>query len=154
MGLFDGIEKFITEHGSSAILSQQLEFAKDRFSQLERKVAELQKEIGRLEEDLRRERADKLGFKEELKRLQKEHEEETVVHSFLDWKRGKRTQNKWMPFCPKCHFQADIFTISPIPRAICPACNFSAQLPRGTTIESILRQLPDSPLQGGGNSRV
>ena len=58
MNIFDGIEKVITEHGSAAILGQQLAFAKDRYSQLEQQVSELQKQVGRIESQLEREKLD------------------------------------------------------------------------------------------------
>ncbi len=103
MNLFDGIEKLITEHGSAAIISERLAFAKDQFSALERKVAELQIENGRLQERLQRSLVDHQGVKEELQRLQKEHEEDVRIHGGVEFRRGKRTAGKWIAFCPKCH---------------------------------------------------
>jgi ubiquinone biosynthesis protein UbiJ len=54
MFILDSIEKVITEHGSAAILSQQLAFARDQFNALERKVTELQIQVGRLEAQCKR----------------------------------------------------------------------------------------------------
>jgi hypothetical protein len=143
MGLFESIEKLITEHGSAAIISQQLSFAKEQFVALERKVSELQLENGKLHAKLEREHLDHDKAQQELQRLQKEHEEEVVIHSFLEFRRGKRTQNKWMPFCPKCHAPATI-TQSASPQAYCPACDFVAYLDRGgaMTLDLIVKQLP------------
>jgi TolA-binding protein len=103
MSIFDSIEKLITEHGSAAILSQQLSFAKDQFSDLEGKVSDLQTQVGRLEAQLERERADHKQAREDLQRLKDEHAEEIRIHRFIEFRRGKRTGGKWAAFCPKCH---------------------------------------------------
>lgn len=44
MGLLDGIEKIINEHGSATILRERISLAEDKYSALERKAAELEKE--------------------------------------------------------------------------------------------------------------
>jgi len=44
MGLFDGLEKLITEHGSAAILKERLALVADKYSALEQKVADLESE--------------------------------------------------------------------------------------------------------------
>ncbi|MBI5387561.1 MAG: hypothetical protein HZA90_23115 [Verrucomicrobia bacterium] len=107
MNIFDGIEKLITEHGSAAILSQQLALAKDQFAQLERKVSDLQTQTGRLEAQLAREQVDHKKARVELQRLEEEHAEEVVIHRLVEFRRGKRTRGKWVAFCPKCHMPAD-----------------------------------------------
>lgn len=83
MGLFESIEKLITEHGSAAIITHQLSFAKEQFVALERKVSELQAQNAKLEVKLEREQLDRNKAQQELQRIQKEHEEETVIHGFL-----------------------------------------------------------------------
>jgi len=103
MSIFDSIEKLITEHGSAAILSQQLSFAKDQFSDLERKVSDLQIQVGRLEAQLERERADHKQAREDLQRLKDEHAEQVRIFHDVEFRKGSRTGGKWMPFCPKCH---------------------------------------------------
>lgn len=97
------IEKLITEHGSAAILKENLAFARDQFADLERKVSELQTQIGRLEAHLERECSDHDKAKQDLQRLIDEHAEEVRIHSAIEFRRGKRTGGVWMPFCPKCH---------------------------------------------------
>jgi len=106
MSIFDSIEKLITEHGSAAILTQQLSFAKDQFTDLERKVSDLQTQVGRLDAQLERERADHKQAREELQRLKDEHAEEVVIHRAIEFRRGKRTRGQWAAFCPKCHMPA------------------------------------------------
>lgn len=48
MGLLDGLEKLITEHGSAAILKERIALANDKYSALETKVKELNEENARL----------------------------------------------------------------------------------------------------------
>ena len=48
MGLLDGLEKLINEHGSAAILKERIELANDKYAALERKAAELSAENDRL----------------------------------------------------------------------------------------------------------
>lgn len=49
MGLLDGIEKLITEHGSAAILRERIALAREQYAALEKKTSELQAENERLE---------------------------------------------------------------------------------------------------------
>jgi TolA-binding protein len=106
MSIFDSIEKLITEHGSAAILSQQLAFARDQFSDMERKVADLQTQIGHLQAQLARECTDHKQAREDLQRLKDEHAEDIRIHRTIEFRRGKRTGGRWMAFSPKCHLPA------------------------------------------------
>ena len=102
MNPLDAIERLITEHGSAAILSQQLAFAKDQFSVLERQVGEFQAKTAKLEAQLEIERLNHKETQQQLQRLQEEHSEEIRIHKLIEFRRGKRTNGAWMPFCPKC----------------------------------------------------
>ena len=73
MSIFDSIEKLITEHGSAALLNQQLAFAKDQFADLERKVSDLQTQKGRLDAQLDHERLDHKQTQQELQQIKAEH---------------------------------------------------------------------------------
>ncbi|MGO8837019.1 MAG: hypothetical protein ACLQAH_18225 [Limisphaerales bacterium] len=113
MFIFESIDKLITEHSSDAIFCQWLAFAKDQFADLERKVANLQIQVGRVEAQLERERLDHkqardelLRLKDELQRLKDKHAEDIRIHRGIEFRRGKRTGDKWQPFCPKCHMPA------------------------------------------------
>lgn len=44
MGLLDGFEKLINEHGSAAILRERIDLANDKYASLERKAEELNRE--------------------------------------------------------------------------------------------------------------
>src|ERR1041385_3333500 len=86
MSIFDSIEKLITEHGSAAILQQQLSVARDQFSELERKVSDLQTGIGRLEAQLEREHLDHQNARDELQRLKELHAEDIRVHRGIEFR--------------------------------------------------------------------
>ena len=52
MGLLDGLEKLINEHGSATILRERIALAEDKHSALETKVAELETENKTLKSNL------------------------------------------------------------------------------------------------------
>jgi hypothetical protein len=141
MSIFDSIEKLITEHGSAAILSQQLAFAKDQFTDLERKVSDLQIQVGRLDGQLERERLDHKQTQQELQRLKEEHSEELRIHKMVEFRRGKRTAGKWAAFCPKCHLPAGGNTaMGGTPQVYCSGnCGWHVFQP--IMLEQILREL-------------
>ena len=144
MNIFDAIEKLINEHGSAAILSQQLAFAKDQFSDLERKVSNLQTQTGRLEAQLDRERAEHKQAREDLQLLKDEHSEEIRIHRLVEFRRGKRTGGKWMAFCPKCHLPVgDGEGMGGGPLAYCTAkhqdCGWSVYPP--ISIEQMIQEI-------------
>jgi predicted nuclease with TOPRIM domain len=51
-GLFDGIEKLINEHGSSAILREHLASLKDQFASLEKQLSVCKNEVSSLKEKI------------------------------------------------------------------------------------------------------
>jgi hypothetical protein len=105
-GTFEFIEKLVTERAAADIIGKHLEFAKAQSAAEERKVSELQVENGRLQERVERVLIDLHGTQQELQRLKKEHEEEIRIHRCIEFRRGKRTGNRWAAFCPKCHMPA------------------------------------------------
>ena len=40
------------------------------------------------------------------KRLAESQEEEICIHKGIEFRRGKRTRDTWLGFCPKCHMPA------------------------------------------------
>lgn len=52
MGLLDGLEKLINEHGSAVILKERIELANDKYAALESKVSNLEAENKTLRLDL------------------------------------------------------------------------------------------------------
>ena len=108
MNPFEAIEKLITEHGSAAILSHQLAFVKDQYLALERQVGEFQAKVAMLEAKLEIEHSNHKETQQELQRLKDEYSEEVRVHTGMEFRRGKRTGNEWVVFCPVCHAPADL----------------------------------------------
>ena len=145
------IEKAINEHGSAEILKERLALASEQFVALDRKASELEREIGKLEAKLQREQLDRDKAQQELKRLQREHEEEVILLNFIEFRRGKRTMNKWVPSCTKCHAQVGIFGAPATPQAVCQSCQYMPYLEAGTTLESMLKQLPEMLQSSSGH---
>ena len=97
------LEKLITEHGSAAILKQQLEFVREQFTAMERSLEESRSKAAKLEAKLDIEREKYSQIKGEFDNLKSEHEEEVLIYKLVEFRRGKRTRGAWVPFCPKCH---------------------------------------------------
>jgi hypothetical protein len=142
MSLIDVAKSTVGGLVISDVLKERLSLALDQAAQFEGQVEDLRTTCADLKAELKSVQLDRDKTREALQRLQKEHEEETVIHSFLEFRRGKRTQNKWMPFCPKCHMPAAI-THDQFPKVYCVAsCGFLTNAPVGTTLEWIQKQLP------------
>jgi TolA-binding protein len=144
-GIFDNIEKFIIEHGSAAILRQQLEFTKDQFFDMERKVSDLQTQVGRLEAQLERERTDYEQVREDFQRLKDEHTEEICIQRAVELRRGKRTGGKWIAFCPKCHipalYEGRRRGVDNGPHVYCTDAKCGWSAPSSMSIEKIIEEL-------------
>ena len=124
------IEKAINEHGSAEILKERLALASDQFVALDRKASELEREIGKLQAQLQREQIDRDKAQQELRRLKEEHKEEELIHRLIEFKRGKRTGGKWLPFCPKCHMPAAEYIDKGEHLAMCSLrCGWLSRLP-------------------------
>lgn len=108
MGIFDPLEKLINEHGSAAILREQLSLAKSQYAALERQVGDAMSKITKLEAQNEIERLNHKETQLELDRLKDEYSEEVRLHKSIEFRRGKRTKGEWMAFCPACHTLADL----------------------------------------------
>ena len=91
MGLLDGIEKLINEHGSSVILKERIALANDQYSSLESKLNDLQSENEHLRIDLEK-------AKIQIHQLQ----ERINNHETLQLKFGVYWDKDGNPYCPKC----------------------------------------------------
>lgn len=65
MGLLDGLEKLINEHGSAAILKERIDLANDKYAALERKLADT-------EQRLKQGETEKQGFELENYKLKEQ----------------------------------------------------------------------------------
>ena len=86
--------------GQPQWLNNTLRLAKAQFADMERKLGECQQETGGLKARLEMEQREHQRTKEELEQLKREHEEEIQIYDGVEFRRGKRTNGNWMPFCP------------------------------------------------------
>ncbi len=67
------------------------------------KGSELKSEVQTLKAQLASEQSNHSKTSQELQKLQAEHEEEVRIWDAVEFRRGKRTFDRYKPFCPKCH---------------------------------------------------
>jgi hypothetical protein len=116
MNLFKWLEKWINEKGSASIMEKRLALKDDEIAKLQAKILDLEKahEKEKIEND------------------------EIIFHSGIEFKRGKRTGGKWMPFCPKCKMPARVSQYYGI---ICSAnCGWVSDL-SSTALPNVISQL-------------
>lgn len=70
MGLLDGIEKLINEHGSAVILKERIALANDKYSALEEKLSEAELRIKELESEKQGFELDNYKLKEKVANLE------------------------------------------------------------------------------------
>jgi len=87
----------------SDILRERLSMTIDQLAISEAKVEVLQRENGKLASRLDQEQFDHNQTKQELQALRDFHAESIRFVHDIEFKKGVRTGNKWLPFCPKCH---------------------------------------------------
>ena len=153
MSLIDLARDTLKEIPMADILRERLSLALDQFAESVRQNAKLQGEIGSLHTRLQNAEIDRDKAQQELKRLQKEHEEEMVIHKLLEFRRGKRTRNRWVPFCSVCHAPAGI---NPQPDQTIAFCigdcskkkdgGLIAYFEAGTTLESLVAEVEKLPI--------
>ncbi|MGB7749224.1 MAG: hypothetical protein WBN75_18280 [Verrucomicrobiia bacterium] len=119
MSLIDTARDALKDLPISDIVRERLSLALDRLTEAEAKIEALQSENGGLKVQLENERLDHHQTKEQLQRLLYEHSEEVVIHSGIEFRRGKRTRSKWMAFCPVCHVPADVTVFPKCPNTKC-----------------------------------
>ena len=69
MGLLDGIEKLINEHGSATILKERIALAEDKHAALERRLSESEVRVKQLESEKQAVESDNLELKEKVRGL-------------------------------------------------------------------------------------
>lgn len=93
MGLFDGIEKLINEHGSATILKERIALANDKYSALEakNKILSAENETLRIESE---------ELKTQVKSLHSQLTQSDANRFTLKY--GVFWDSNGNPFCPKC----------------------------------------------------
>lgn len=110
VGLFKTAKDAVSGLQTTPVIRERLSLALDQASLLESKIADLQSQVGELRAEVKIARANEKEAKLELDAVKKEHEEEIVISETVEFRRGKRTGKKWLPFCPKCHSPAGAVT--------------------------------------------
>lgn len=100
MGLLDGFEKLINEHGSAAILKERIELANDKYSVLEQKTIALEQQIAIFDGENTTLSSTLEEAKNEIKSLKEIIEE--LDSNTLSLKYGIYWDKNGNPFCPKC----------------------------------------------------
>src|SRR4051794_37269277 len=70
MGLLDGLEKLINEHGSAAILKERIALANDKYAALESKLSDAELKVKQLESEKQSLELDSYKLKEKLRDLE------------------------------------------------------------------------------------
>lgn len=108
MSLIDIARDTLKEIPMADVLRERLSLAIDRLAEAEAKIEILQSENAVLKSQLEIERVHHQKCQQELERLRKEHEEEVRILHAVEFRRGKRTGNQWVAFCPRCHMPASL----------------------------------------------
>jgi hypothetical protein len=102
MGIFDGIEKLINEHGSAQILGERLLLASDQNAAQERRISELERQLKESE-------AERTALRNQLQRSQSEHQQAAQhiqsIHSLPQLQFVAPfyfADGDAVPFCPTC----------------------------------------------------
>jgi hypothetical protein len=103
MSLVEVARDALKEIPMSDVLRERLSLALDRLSDAEAKNESLQQEIGKCQSLLEQERVNHEKTKQELQTLRDKLHEDVRVFESIEFRRGERTGNAWVPFCPKCH---------------------------------------------------
>ena len=72
MGLFDGFEKLINEHGSAAILKERIALANDKYAALEKKLSDSEHRVKQLESEKQAFELDNYKLKEKVRALEEQ----------------------------------------------------------------------------------
>jgi len=98
MGLLDGIQRLINEHGSSVILKERIALANDKYSALEQKLSASEIREHDLASENERLRLDLEKAHVQINQLQ----ERIDGHETLQLKFGVYWDKDGNPYCPKC----------------------------------------------------
>ena len=114
MGLIDIAGDTLKEIPISDVLRERFSLALDRLAQLEAENEELKSKLAVAHSRLENERLDHQKTQQELEGLRKLHEEEVRIFYAIEFRRGKRTGDQWIAFCPRCHMPASLRFTNPL----------------------------------------
>lgn len=110
MSLFELARDTLKEIPMADIMRARLELALDQSALQEKEMSGVREENAELKAELKIARLEMEKRSADLQRLRDEHSEEIRIHHTIEFRRGKRTGGKWMPFCPKCHLPVSTMT--------------------------------------------
>ena len=100
MGLLDGFEKLINEHGSATILKERIALANDKYAALEtgNKILLSENEALRLDND---------KFREQVRTLEEKLIHLSISQNYIEesgalFKRRENGEWDYTPYCPSC----------------------------------------------------
>ena len=100
MGLLDGLEKLINEHGSAVILKERISLANDQYVILEKKISVLESENERLKFDNEECQKQRRALEEKLSHISTS--QEYVEGSGALFKKLPDGSWDYTPYCPAC----------------------------------------------------
>ena len=138
MSILDIARDTLKEIPMADVLRERLSLALDQFAESERKNGVLQSENGVLKARLESDRLNHQQTQQELERLRELHEEEVRISHAIEFRRGKRTGDQWIAFCPRCHMPASLRFTNPL----CSSndCNWTGDI-ESREISSIIARL-------------
>jgi FtsZ-binding cell division protein ZapB len=130
--------KIADKVSGAAMLREQFALAQARVTQLEIENAELKTKGAALAAELKLAREDCDQEKAEHQRLKDEHEEEVRIWKTVEYRKGKRTLNKWQPFCPQCHLPLMVSASHEFDHVSCSAnCGWTAAISADEILKSL-----------------
>jgi ribosomal protein S27E len=129
MGLFDLVDRYIQERGSSAVLDKHLAFIRDQAQALEKQVEKLEAENASLKEQLGQ-------YQGQLQAQSRG--DEFVEHRGALFKRKPEGGYHLAVYCPHCRNSA--FAFGHLPYS-CKRCHWNADFSKGD-LQKIMAELP------------
>ena len=107
MGLLDGLEKLITEHGSASILKERIALANDKYAALEEKLSASELRVKNLESEKEALRLDNDKLKQQNRAFEEQLSHISTPQEYFEESGAlfkKRPDGEWdyTPYCPSC----------------------------------------------------
>jgi hypothetical protein len=108
MSFFDLAKDALKEIPMADVMRARLELAFDQSTLQEKQISTLREENAELKAELKIAARDIEKKTEELAALREAHREAVRIHKGVEFRKGSRTGDAWMSFCPKCHLTLEI----------------------------------------------
>ena len=138
MGLYEAAKDALKDIPMADVIRERISLALERLAEAEAQIATLQTEKGGLEAQIGRERTDHEETKKELQTLKERFQEDVRFIHGVEFRRGTRTGDIWLPFCPKCHLPISFSDQRAVPYCNDAACGWVAE---NTSMGAALQEL-------------